>query len=121
MSLVDKIANAIAEQEGWFSGMATALPRRNNNPGDLRASPWLTRPVVKGFVKFQSPAEGIAGLYHQIALNIARGYTLTRLIEAWAPPTENNTSAYLAAVTKAVGVDPSQPLWNYLTLGNNNE
>lgn len=35
--------------------------------------------------------------------------TIASLIEEWAPPTENNTVAYVKAVGKACGVDPYQP------------
>ena len=115
-SLISLIASAIASGEGFF--VNGALPQRNNNPGDLRAAPWLINPVVShGFWEAPTAAEGIAGLYHQIALYIARGYTLRRLIEAWAPPSDgNNTDNYVSETARRTGLDPDTPLWNLLTI-----
>ena len=115
--LLFKLCSAIATEEGFFT--PGSLPARNNNPGDLRAGPWLNKAVVKGgFWQAANLQEGIAGLYHQVALDIARGYTLRQLISTWAPPSENNTEAYLAAVAAKVGIaanDP-KPLYDYLTI-----
>ncbi len=109
------IASAIAIQEGFY--VAGSRPQRNNNPGDLRAAPWLTNPVIEGgYVHFASVALGAGGLYHQIALDVARGVTLRQLISKWAPPTENNTSAYLAAVAARTGLPLDQPLQELLVL-----
>lgn len=116
MNLIYLIASAIATEEGFWT--LNSLPSRNHNPGDLRGAPWLPAPVSmnKGFVLFKSDPEGVAGLYHQIALNIARGFTLRKLIEVWAPPSENNTSDYLENVQRKVGVNPDVPLMNYLEI-----
>lgn len=115
MDAITKLACAIATAEGWFNPDPTVLPRRNNNPGNLRASP-LDRVKNKGYVVFGSPEEGIAGLYHQIAKHILRGYSLRKLIEVWAPPNENNTANYLAETVRRTGFDPEVPLWRYLTM-----
>ncbi|CDG90358.1 conserved hypothetical protein [Xenorhabdus bovienii str. feltiae France] len=34
--------------------------------------------------------------------------TVAKMIDRWAPTNENNTSAYIKGVTKALGVDPHQ-------------
>jgi len=115
MDVLTKLACAIATAEGWFHPDPTVLPRRNNNPGNLRASP-LTRPKEKGFVKFAGPKEGIAALYHQIAKHVLRGYTLRTLVEKWAPPTENDTERYVRETARRTGLDPDVPLWDYLTM-----
>jgi hypothetical protein len=121
--LIEAIANAIASAEGFFVG--GALPNRNNNPGDLRAAPWLQHPVVAGgFWQASTVAEGIAGLLHQIALDVARGYSLQRLIYAWAPPTDgNNTANYLTETVRRLAaqgftIDPTTPLQEYLVVEN---
>jgi hypothetical protein len=109
------IASAIAIEEGFY--VPGAKPQRLNNPGDLRAAPWLLSQVIEGgYVHFASVAQGIAGLYHQVALDVARGMTLRQLISKWAPPTENDTSAYLAAVASRTGLPLDQPLQELLTL-----
>ena len=116
MSLIESIASAIATQEGfWVSG---SIPQTFNNPGDLRAAPWLAAPqVVNGYVKFDSPAQGIAGLFHQIALDVARGWTLRQLIEKWAPPIDsNNTEKYLSNVMAWTNLPADQPLQELLEI-----
>ena len=114
--LIFRLASAIATAEGFF--VNGSLPSRDNNPGDLRAAPWLTNPAVAhGFWVARSLPEGIAGLYHQIALDVARGYTLRQLISAWAPPSDgNNTANYISETARRTGLDADTPLWNYLGL-----
>ena len=114
--LLYRLASAIASAEGYF--VVGSLPRRNNNPGDLRAAPWLTSPkIINHFVQFPSPASGISGLYHQIALDIARGVSLRGLIEKWAPPSENNTLNYLSETARRVGIENvDQPLQELLEI-----
>lgn len=119
--MIQELSNAIATAEGFF--VDGVLPQRNHNPGDLRAAPWLQHPVVSGgFWQAPSDAAGIAGLQHQIALDIARGMTLRQLITAWAPPSDgNNTRNYLAETLRrltvqGLSIDPDTPLQNYLTI-----
>lgn len=114
--LLGKLASAIASAEGYF--VPNSLPVRNNNPGDLRAAPWLQHPkIVNNFVVFETLAQGISGLYHQIALDVSRGVTLRQLITKWAPPTENNTSNYLEEAARRVGiVNVDQPLQELLEI-----
>ena len=117
--LIEAIANAIATAEGFF--VAGALPQRDNNPGDLRAAPWLLHPVVAGgFWNAPSVGAGVAGLLHQIALDIARGQSLRQLIYSWAPPSDgNNTANYLTETVRRLAaqgwiIDPEKPLQEYL-------
>lgn len=115
--LLYKLASAIATAEGYF--VVGSVPRRNNNPGDLRGAPWLTSPkIINHFVQFSNPASGISGLYHQIALDIARGVSLRGLIEKWAPPSDgNNTLNYLSETARRVGIENlDQPLQELLEI-----
>jgi len=115
--LLFKLASAIGTAEGYF--VAGSLPQRHNNPGDLRSAPWLKGAKIEnGFWHAKSAGEGIAGLYHQIALDIARGATLRQLISKWAPPGDgNNTENYIAETARRVGIpDDATPLWNYLSV-----
>lgn len=109
IGLIDKICSAISTMEGRaFS----------NNPGDLRAAPWLPNAKVgSGFWIPDSRAQGIAGMYHQVALDIARGATLRTLISKWAPPSENQTEPYIANVKRWTGIDnENQPLQELLEI-----
>lgn len=85
------------------------VPRgvRNNNPGNLE-------PVVKWtglvgsdgrFAKFSSPYYGIRAIGVDLRAKVKRGLTTPReVIEEYAPPNENNTDAYVRAVTSFVGI-----------------
>ena len=115
--LLYRLASAIASAEGFF--VAGSLPQRDNNPGDLRAAPWLKNSILQsGFWQANTKQEGIAGLYHQLALDIARGYSLRQLIYAWAPPTDGNkTQNYLQETARRTGItDTESPLWNLLNI-----
>lgn len=88
-----------------------SLPRglRNNNPGNIKTSSksWEGQSGDDGtFVKFSSPEAGIAAM-----VNNLRSYqsnhgltTVADMIGRWAPPSENNTSAYAETVAKAMGI-----------------
>ncbi len=109
-NLIGKLCAAIAQQEGWnaptSAGATPNLPQRNRNPGDLRAAPWLAHAtIVNGYWVADTVAQGIAGLYHQVALDIARGYTLRCLLNAWAPASDHNDPAsYISNVMRMTGI-----------------
>ncbi len=118
-----RLVSAIATEEGFFA--AGSLPARLNNPGDLRAAPWLKHPAIQhGFWHADSIEEGIAGAYHQVALDVARvddatgkGWSLRKFIYTYAPPADNNrTEQYIANVARMAGIDPAQPMWTYLEI-----
>jgi hypothetical protein len=83
-------------------------------------APWVTNPVTqKGFWKPTSLAEGVAGLYHQLALDIARGWSLRKIVYTYAPPGDhNNSENYLMETARRMGIDLktdiNTPLWNFL-------
>lgn len=112
-----RLACAFATAEGAFA--AGSLPNTDNNPGDLRLAPWVLNPVLRGgFWRPASLVEGVAGLYHQLALDIARGWSLRKLVYTYAPPGDANNSAnYLNETLRRMGMeaaDADTPLWNYL-------
>jgi hypothetical protein len=101
--------------------MATAtLPKgiRNNNPGNIEYGArykWqgLDDPPSDGrFCRFKTPFDGIRAIARTLityqkthSINTIRG-----IIERWAPKLENNTAAYIAAVSSASGFDADQEL-----------
>jgi hypothetical protein len=106
--LIQRIANAIFRQEG--------MPADNVNPGNLRAAPWLTNPLISnGFWIPLTRGEGVAGAAHVVALRIAMGQSLTQLISAWAPASDGNaTATYIANVKDWAAIpDEHQPLYNF--------
>ena len=105
-----KLADAIAHEEGFY--VAGSLPQRNNNPGDLRHGNGEIHPdnQPNAVGSFATPEEGWAALNRQLRLDAARGWTVQQLIYSYAPPSENNTEAYLDYVCKDVGCQPSDPV-----------
>lgn len=90
---------------------------RNNNPGNIRKSKddWqgLAADQPDGaFFTFESPVAGIRALA-KILLNYQRKkglHTIHDIISRWAPPSENDTAAYIAQVAKHVGCAPEAML-----------
>lgn len=92
-----------------------SLPRglRNNNP--LNLSYVEGQPGVQGsdgrFGRYQSMEDGIAAATRQLQIYGQRGLTtVEQIVGRWAPPNENNTPAYVAAVARELGIDPRAPL-----------
>ncbi len=88
---------------------------RNNNPGNLRpGDKWQGRTEAGqagGFVQFQNMAWGIRAMLIDLSNKIRKGRnTVRRIISAWAPPTENNTDAYIRFVARSMGVDADAAL-----------
>lgn len=96
---------------------------RNNNPGSLNAgSPWLglmprsdmtpEQAAETRFAVFKDPHYGFRALAVTL-LNYQRVHyldTIEGIITRWAPVTENDTDAYVAAVSRACGVGPTDKL-----------
>lgn len=106
------------------------VPRgiRNNNPGNID---WIADPKKRwdGMVRketpaeggrfgvFDTPAKGVRAIGQELALDGRRGVrTIEGLIagvpgipgSGWAPSNENDTAAYIAAVARAVKMEPRQ-------------
>jgi hypothetical protein len=88
-----------------------ALPEaiKRNNPGNLRS--WGGVPSVGGFAQFASPGDGLRAMGEQLGLYGSRGIDTPRsIIGKYAPPSENNTGAYVDDVSKKTGFSPDQHL-----------
>lgn len=100
--------------------MTAKLPRgiRNNNPGNLnfvgQAGAVLETDVPvadRRFAKFPTMDKGILALINQLRLYFERGTnTVQSIISKWAPPTENNTQAYIVYVARHMDVLPNTVL-----------
>lgn len=87
---------------------------RNHNPGNLEGNtPWQGAAGHDGpYIIFDTDADGLRALAINI-LNQQRLHklnTVTQIIEKFAPPSENNTLAYIDAVCKHVGCKPAEVL-----------
>ncbi len=90
---------------------------RNNNPGNIRRSsdPWQGLAAVqsdKDFLCFETPVWGIRALTRILITYYDRHGcdTVRKIIRRWAPPSENNTAAYVGAVARALQADPDDRL-----------
>lgn len=89
---------------------------RNNNPGNIRVSTdaWqgLADPKSDGaFFRFTTPEYGIRALAKVLMNYNKAGYnTIEKIISRWAPRTENDTDAYIYAVSSALGKKSTEKL-----------
>lgn len=108
------LVSLLALVSGVF--VSTRIPRgeRNNNPGNIRHSSakWQGMSAIQSdpdFVQFDDPVYGIRALAKLLKSYQEKYhlYTVRDIINRYAPPVENDTGAYVAAVAKKLGVDPS--------------
>ena len=94
------------------------LPRglRNNNPGNIRKNSDVFQGEKtssdKEFKQFKSMAYGYRAIFN-ILSNYYRNYkldTIRKIIGRWAPENENNTNAYIKAVSDYAGIPADDPI-----------
>ncbi|WP_191634117.1 lytic transglycosylase catalytic [Escherichia coli] len=102
-----------AEPEQY--AQATKRGERNNNPGNLnfagQAGASLERPGGR-FARFETAFDGLRAIARQLMLYAGRGInSVEKIISTWAPASDNNnTTAYIRAVSQRLGVDPRAAL-----------
>lgn len=98
-----------------FGRMAEPRGLRNNNPSNIRkGGAWkglAPDQLDPSFCTFVSPEYGIRALI-VILSNYAKEHfdTVAAIITRWAPPSENDTKAYIDAVSQALGLSPNAPV-----------
>lgn len=89
----------------------------NCNPGNIRQSKVFYRGEVlpsrdSEFKQFESMAWGYRAMF--VLLDTYRQRyglnTISGMISRYAPPSENNTAAYIAAITEWTGLSADEPL-----------
>lgn len=91
---------------------------RNNNPLNIRrtATQWLELAPTQTdpeFCQFQTLEYGWRAAFRLLSNTYYAKYgldTIRKIIGRWAPPIENNTAAYVAAVSQITGIPPDDPL-----------
>lgn len=89
---------------------------RNMNPGNIRlGESWLglrTKQTDPDFCQFTSMIYGCRALLKLLRTYVEkRGCTTIRkVVERWAPPSENDTSSYVLSVASACRRDPDERL-----------
>jgi hypothetical protein len=98
---------AIAREEGFL--IAGSRPQRNNNPGDIEYGEFAQAHGATGgdprFAIFPTPEIGYAAMKALLNTDYV-GLTVSAALCKWAPPTENNVSAYQANVCKWADLTP---------------
>jgi len=91
---------------------------RNKNPGNIRKTPNMKWQGLaesqpdSDFATFKSHVWGIRALA-VLLINYQDKHeirTIQQIVRRWAPPNENNTPAYVSAVSRSTGFDPDQKL-----------
>ncbi|AIM43981.1 hypothetical protein U875_26240 [Pandoraea pnomenusa 3kgm] len=109
---------AVSPTTGSAPGADKTLPRglRNNNPGNIRYGKFAQNQGAigrdsGGFAVFQTAEDGLRALGELLRSYARRGLNTVRgVINRWAPPSENDTGAYVGAVAKRLGVGEDQAL-----------
>lgn len=88
---------------------------RNNNPGNIEHrsdTRWQGQAGHDGrFARFETPEHGLRALSRDLGTKMGRGLTSVRsILETYAPRGENDTDAYVAAVSRSLGVAPTARL-----------
>lgn len=99
------------------------VPRgiRNNNPLNIRiGNVWLgevANPTDKEFEQFVTMEYGLRAAFVLLRryINHYHRYTVPEIISAWAPATENNTTAYVDKVCEISHIRPDD-LLNYFNV-----
>jgi len=115
-----------AAAPGAASGPAPAAPPaagggrqprgiRNNNPGNLNYVGQAGATQEEGpngrFAVFQTAEDGLQALSDQLRRYAQRGINSVRaIISRFAPPSENNTQAYIGSVSQRLGVESNAAL-----------
>lgn len=94
--------------------MANVKPtrgERNNNPGNIRhGDNWFGLSDAQpdpAFCLFDKPEYGIRALAKIMLTYRGKGIdTVRKIVQRWAPPSENDTDAYIRAVAEDMGVSP---------------
>lgn len=99
-----KLAQLIARQEGF--GKPGTIPTIRHNPGDLRHSPHSQHPGNSEAIgTIDTDAHGWEDLERQLKLYAHAGMTLRQMVHVYAPPSENDTGAYLHGIVSGLGMD----------------
>ena len=94
------------------------VPRgiRNNNPGNIRYSPFAQRQGAtgqdaQGFAVFSNMATGEEAEVSLLGNYLQNKHdTIRKIISRYAPASENDTTAYIGAVSRQTGLTPDEKL-----------
>ena len=95
--------------------MKTPRGVRNNNPGNIdyhSTNNWVGQLGIEEgvanprFARFDKPENGIRAMAKLLVGYHHKGFkSVEAMIHRWAPPSENDTGAYVSSVAKKLGLD----------------
>lgn len=117
-NLSDSLGVYPVQEETQPVDVSANMPRgiRNNNPGNVRytGTQWqgLSNPPSDGeYCIFTDPRYGIRAMGRILNSYASRGIdSISEIIFTWAPPSENNTLAYVAHVADLLEWSETLPL-----------
>lgn len=98
-----------ADVVGAVVNAVTPRGIRNNNPGNIEYIPvparaWRGQVGKDGrFGIYDTAANGVRAIGGELKASIRKGQTIEQAIFEWAPPSENDTGAYVDAVVAEIG------------------
>jgi len=100
---------AIARMEGFY--VPGSRPNRNRNPGDIEFGKFAIAHGATGsdgrFAVFPDPDTGFAAMKLLFQAPGYKGLTVAAALNRWAPPVENQTNHYIAAVCEWANCKPT--------------
>lgn len=99
-----------------YRGTNYVLGIRNNNPGNLRPGDnWQGMVGTnKNFIVFSDIVWGLRALATDLSNKYFKGLnTIEKIITVYAPPSENNTAAYISAVSHRLNMPGNQVITNW--------
>lgn len=117
---VENVLDTLDTASSRITSLAMSRGYTNNNPGNIRfiqTNPWNGQigSDDRGFGVYDTMANGVRAMGHQLIKYFNRGQTSIAAIIAgipernlpgWAPSSENDTVAYYKDVANQLGVDP---------------
>ena len=116
--LISQLPPKTDKKQKSYLGQSKVRGVRNNNPGNIRYSPanaWLGKiPITQNtdgsFEQFVEWRYGVLALIKLLSKYIVRYGTISKMISVYAPSVENNTNAYINAVSNETGYPANQVL-----------
>jgi hypothetical protein len=114
--VIPRLAELIAKFEGY--GIPGAIPTTHANPGDLEHAPGATHTAGDPIGEIDTPADGWHDLVRQLNIYVTEhpNWTVAQAIYEFAPPSENDTIAYLTYVLNGLGCSADTLLSDALTI-----
>src|SRR5690606_4163224 len=107
-SLLYLLAKNNSMPKNFLNNPSYPIGFRNNNPGNLKASGdnWVGMIGTNGgFVTFKDMSYGLRAMAIDLSNKINNGFdTIRKIITRWAPPSENDTEAYIRAMVQYTGI-----------------